>query len=71
MLLFSIKIQIYKTFITSISFNKMRIFAMQFNRTMMFTSKFDFTSNRLMCFMHTLFYLHDDTFLKNSKEFIH
>lgn len=34
-------------------------------------SNFYLTNNRLMRMMRTLLYLHDDTFLKSSKIFIH
>jgi len=34
-------------------------------------SNFYFTNNHLMRLIATLLYLHDDTFLKSSKEFIY
>lgn len=34
-------------------------------------SNFYLSNNRLMRLMRTLLYLHDDAFLKSSKEFIH
>ncbi len=33
-------------------------------------SNFYLSDSRLMCLLHTLLYLLDDTFLKSSKEFI-
>lgn len=33
-------------------------------------ANFYLTNNRLIRMMCTLLYLHDDTFLKNSKEFV-
>ncbi len=52
------------------SFKKRGIFVKLNTSTIMTTSNFYLKNNRLMRLMGTLLYLHDDTFLKSSKEFI-
>jgi len=49
----------------------MGIFGKEQKSIIMAISTFYLTNNRLMYMLHTLLYLHDDIFLKNSKEFIH